>query len=150
MELWEVIIIIVSIGIFSLIAIRMIRQPKLVEKQEKASKELGIKDAHSIEKKVLGDTIETLKKSNRSLQNKINRQGNEDNINEIDEEKPVPIEILKEAAKRLGMQPEALDNNPELLEWVQEQARDPEVRKIILQQIKSKKSEDIYTDLPGV
>jgi len=150
MELWEVIIIIVSIGIFSLIAIRMIRQPKLVEKQEKTSKEMSIKDAHAIEKKVYTETIETLKKSNRGLQNKINRQGGSQESYETDDDKPVPLDILKEAAKRLGMDPAALDNNPELVEWLQEQARDPEVKKIILQQIKAKKPEDDYSGLSGV
>lgn len=148
MELWEYSVIIVLVGIFILIGIRLFRQPLAIQKQEKVTKEIGIRDAHAIEKKVLTDTIETLKKSQRGLQNKINRQGGESDSLEIDENKPVPIEILKQAATRLNMNPEALDNNPELVEWLQEQAKDPEVKKLIIQQIK--KPTDIYSNDPGV
>lgn len=155
MELWEVVIIIVSIGIFSLIAMRMFLHRPTDENSLKSRKKdeiITAKEGTAIQIKALSDTINRLKADNKSLSSSNSRYKrlNTDESYEPESDKPVPLEILKEAAKRLGMNPDALDSNPELVEWLQEQAKDPEVKKIILQQIKSKKPEDMYSDLSGV
>ena len=155
MELWEVIITIVSVGIFILIALRMFLHRPTEENSLKSKKKdeiITTKEGVSIQIKALSDTINRLKADNKSLSSSNARYKRIDREEGYDEEsdKPVPIEIIKQAAKALNMDPAALDNNPELVEWIQEQAKDPEVKKIILQQIKSKKPEDNYSDLSGV
>lgn len=155
MELWEVIIAIGSVGIFILIALRMFLYRPTEENPLKSKKKdeiITTKEGVAIQIKALSDTINRLKADNKSLSSSNSRYKRLDRDESYDTEsdKPVPLEILKEAAKRFGMNPDALDSNPELVEWLQEQAKDPEVKKIILQQIKSKKPEDIYSDLPGV
>lgn len=153
MELWEYLITIVSVGIFILIALRMFLHRPTEENPLKSKKKdeiITTKEGVSIQIKALSDTINRLKADNKSLSSSNARYKRLDRDEAYDEpnDKPVPIEILKEAAKRLNMNPEALDNNPELVEWLQDQARDPDVRKLIFQQIK--KPTDEYSDLPGV
>lgn len=155
MELWEVIVAIVAVGIFILVALRMFLYRPTDENPLKSKKKdeiITTKEGVAIQIKALSDTINRLKADNKSLASSNARYKSIDREESYESESdaPVPLEILKEAAKRLGMDPAALDSNPALVEWLQEQAKDPEVKKIILQQIKSKKPEDIYSDLPGV
>ena len=154
MELWELTIIIVLIGIFSLIAIRMFLYRPTDENSQKSKKKEDIitaKEGTTIQIKALSDTINRLKADNKSLASSNSRYKHisRDESYETEDDKPIPLVVLKEAAKRLNMDPAALDNNPELVEWLQEQAKDPDVKKLILQNIKSK-STDVYTDLSGV
>ena len=155
MELYEVVIIIVSVGIFILIGGRMYLHRPTYENLQKSNKKDEIvtgKEGYAIQIKTLSDTINRLKMDNKSLasSNARYKRIDKDETYDTENDKPVPIEILREAAKRLNMDPKALDENPALVEWLQEQARDPEVKKLIFQQIKFKKPEDIYTDIPGV
>lgn len=154
MELWEVIIAIVSVGIFILIALRMFLYRPTDENSQKSKKKEEIitgKEGYAIQVKTLSDTINRLKQDNKSLSSSNARYKHisRDESYEVEDDKPIPLVVLKEAAKRLNMDPAALDNNPELVEWLQEQAKDPDVKKLILQNIKSK-STDIYTDVSGV
>ena len=152
MELWELSILIIIVGAISLIAIRMFRAPQLIEKKQKLSKEIGIKEAHAIEKQTLSETINTLRTRLKSETNRNNRlQGfkNEDYV--PDEDEDVPPEILKIAAKKLGLNEEAL-NEPRTVKWIQEQLRSPEAKEMILEYIKSAKSQstDPYASIAEV
>lgn len=147
LQLWELSILIIIIGVIILIAIRLFRQPNIIAKQQKASKEVTIKEAHGIEKQVLSETIDTLKKNNRSLQNTVNKIRGLQDYDGNGEEKPVPIEMLQEVAK--GTRFEKFLENDDALEWVQEQLKDPEAKKllfgIIKQKATSKNSEDEFS-----
>lgn len=154
MELWEYLITIVSVGIFILIALRMFLHRPTDENSLKSKKKDDIitaKEGTTIQIKALSDTINRLKADNKSLSSSNSRYKriNSDESYEPESDKPIPLVVLKEAAKRLNINPEALDDNPELVEWLQEQAKDPDVKKLILQNIKSKPT-DQYSDIPGV
>lgn len=151
MELWEISILIIIVGCISLIAIRMFRAPQLVKQQQKASKELTLTSAMADEKKVYKDTIESLKKHNRSLQNTVNKIRGLEGDEEITEDEDVPPEILKIAAAKLGLNAEAL-NEPRTIKWIQEQLRSPEAKEMILEYIKGAKSQstDPYAGIAEV
>lgn len=139
-EFYEILSLVFVVGIFTLIGVRWFIVSKNYENNVKKREISPTTEKINAYK----ETLTLYKTENKSMQGKLNRlKGQKDRSNdqeyEEEEEPDIPLPILKQAAQQMGLKAEALDD-PSVLEWIQVQARDPSIKKLILQYAKSKVS----------